>query len=85
MSDVTSYRLPNGELIFPYDCGTKLIPPWIIVVRGKARRHLSFGETIEIRELIRVNNSELKRYKTENEAKKALKAYAEKHGLEPAF
>ena len=82
MTGPTSYRLPNGNLIFPYDTGNTVIPPWVIVERRDARRQV-IGMPAATKDLVPVK--ELERYRTEVAARRALKAYAELHGLEPAF
>ena len=82
MSGPTSYRLPNGDLIFPYDTGNTIIPPWVIVERVEKAKH-RFGSDDVTKELIPIKK--LKRYQTEKAARKALKEYAELHGLEPAY
>lgn len=83
MSGPTSYRLPNGDLIFPYDTGNTIIPPWVIVERVEKARHHVPGTNEVTKELIPIK--ELKRFRTEKAARKALKEYAELHGLKPAF
>ena len=83
MSGPTSYRLPNGDLIFPYDTGNTIIPPWVIVERVEKARHHVPGTDEVTKELIPIK--ELKRFRTEKAARKALKEYAELHGLKPAF
>ncbi len=82
MTGPTSYRLPNGNLIFPYDTGNTVIEPWAIVERRDARRQV-IGMPAATKDLVPVKG--LKRYRTEAAARRALKAYAELHGLEPAF
>lgn len=83
MKEVTSYRLPNGDLIFPYDTGNTIIPPWVIVERVEKARHHVPGTDEVTKELIPIK--ELNRYRTEKAARRALKEYAELHGLKPAF
>lgn len=82
MTGPTSYRLPNGNLIFPYDTGNTVIAPWVIVERRDARRQV-IGMPAATKDLVPVKG--LQRYRTEIAARMALKEYAEKHGLEPAF
>ena len=83
MSEPKSYWLPSGELIFVYDTQAAHYPPWIIAKRGKRGRDQFFSTAIK--PLVRFNDGNLKRYKTEEEARVALKEYAEAHDLKPAY
>ena len=83
MSEPKSYWLPSGELIFVYDTQAAHYPPWIIAKRGKRGRNQFFSTAIK--PIVRFNDGNLKRYKTEVEARAALQAYAKEHSLEPAY
>ena len=83
MSRPTSYYLPDGQIIFAYDTQARKYPPWIIAKRGKRGRDQFFSTAIK--PLVRFNDGNLKRYKTEEEARAALHEYARLHGLKPAY
>lgn len=83
MEGPTSFWLPDGQIIFVYDTQAAHCPPWIIAKRGKrARRRFTDNS---IKAIVRYRDGSLKRYKTEEEARAALYAYAKKHGLKPAY
>ena len=76
MSEMSSYWLPDGKIIFPYDTQNAHYPPWVIGAREKR------GEKTEISHY---RSPEFGRYITEKQARKALNAYAVKNGLTPAY
>lgn len=72
----SSYWLPDGRIVFVFDTGTTYRPAWVIGVRKKR------GEKTEIS---RYRGQDLGRYITEKQAREALRAYAAKRGLRPAY
>lgn len=80
MSDTTtSWYLNDDELIFPYDSGNTRIPAWYVAKMG-TRKSGFCG-----RNIARFYGDGLVRYSDEQACRLALKEYAERHGLKPAW
>ena len=86
MTGPTSYWLPDGQMIFPYDTDSRSVPPWIIVKRGNRMRTEFTMEEGGTNSFTRFREGRLgNRFKTEEEARAALHRYAREHGLRPAY
>lgn len=72
----TSYYLPSGKLLFPYNTYNNILPPWVIGIRDKR------GEGCNVSTF---NIGKKSRFTNEEDAIRALRAYAEKHELTPAY
>lgn len=83
----TSYRLPSGQLIFPYDTRSTLFPPWVIMRLDKRLRPEEMNGKKFHSPLSRFygKERELGNFRTEEQAREALRKYAEKYGLDPAY
>ena len=82
----TSYWLENGDMVFPFDTNAYALPPWVIMRRGQ-RMDIKNLSIDSVKPLSRFYGSDrsLGRYMTEREAREALRQYAKKHGLKPAY
>ena len=85
MSGANSYWLPNGEIIFAYDTQAAHYPPWIIARRGKRASRKFSDADAPVKAIVRHEDGSLKRYKTEAEARAALRQYAKEHDLKAAY
>lgn len=72
----SSYRLPSGVLIFAFERPSSHYLPWRI---GFVKVNQFSRDIVVFPPFGRLS------YKTEEDAKKALRAYADEHGLEPAY
>ena len=83
----TSYRLPDGSLVFPYDTRSSLYMPWVIMklekrVTPKEMSGIKFHNPMA---RFYGRKRELGNYPTQEQAREALQKYAEEYGLEPAY
>lgn len=76
MTNATSYYLNDGRIIFAYNTQMRRYPPWVIGVRSARGKQCGIA---------RYTSKEFGRYKTEAEARSALRRYAEANGLKPAY